>query len=317
MRRTPENSLPGDSAPGSAVEGSPPGRLALWWMAARPKTLSAAAVPVAVGAAVAVHDGLFQLLPVLAALLGAFLIQVGTNFANDYYDFRKGADTAERVGPTRVTQAGLIAPEAVFRAMVLTFAASALVGAWLVWIGGWPIAVVGVLSIASGIAYTGGPWPLGYKGLGDVFVFVFFGLVATVGTYWVQTLSWSWPAVIAAIPIGLLSTAILVVNNLRDADTDARAGKRTLAVRFGKSFARGEYVALVGGTVVATVAIAFSVSSPWPLIGLLSAPLLVRGVRSVLRDEGPALNDTLALSAKALAVYGLLLSIGIVLAQAG
>ncbi|TVQ96456.1 MAG: 1,4-dihydroxy-2-naphthoate polyprenyltransferase [Deltaproteobacteria bacterium] len=309
---TPHGLLPEGPTP-SPAPGSAPSRLSLWWMAARPKTLSAAAVPVLVGVAVALLDGLFRPLPALAALLGAFLIQVGTNLANDYYDFKKGADTEERLGPTRVTQAGLIAPDAVFRAMVLTFAASALVGLYLVWIGGWPIVVIGLLSIASGVAYTGGPWPLGYNGLGDLFVFVFFGLVATVGTYWVQALEWSWLALAAAVPVGLLSTAILVVNNLRDADTDALAGKRTLAVRFGKPAARAEYVALVVLAFASAGLVAWLAASPWPLLSLLAFPLAIRGVRSVLRDEGPVLNDTLALTAKLLALHGLLLAVGIAL----
>ena len=296
-----------------ADRGVPASRVGLWWMAARPKTLSAAAVPVLVGVAVALLDGVFRPLPALAALLGAFLIQVGTNLANDYYDFRKGADTEDRLGPTRVTQAGLIAPEAVFRAMTLTFILAAVVGLYLVGIGGWPILVVGLLSIASGIAYTGGPYPLGYNGLGDLFVFVFFGIVATVGTYWVQALQWSWLVLLASIPVGALSTAILVVNNLRDADTDAQAGKRTLAVRFGKPAARGEYIAMIVLAYASTVLIAWWSASPWPLLSLLSLPLAVRGVRSVLRDEGTVLNDTLALTAKLLAVYGLLLAIGLAL----
>lgn len=218
----------------------------IWLLAARPKTLPAAAAPVIVGTAVAISEGVFSFGPALAALLGALLIQIGTNLANDVFDFKKGADTGERLGPMRVTQAGLLSPEQVMQGMWATFGLAVVVGLYLVYVGGWPIVLVGLLSIAAGIAYTGGPFPLGYNGLGDIFVFIFFGLVAVCGTYYVQAQAISRVAYFAAIPIGLLATAILVVNNLRDIETDKKVGKKTLAVRLGREGAQMEYVLLIG-----------------------------------------------------------------------
>ena len=207
----------------------------MWLLAARPATLPAAVVPVLVGTAAALHGGVqLQVGPFVAALVAALLIQIGTNFANDVFDFRKGADTAERLGPPRVTQSGMVPPEQVLIATFVTFGLAALVGVYLVLVGGWPILVVGVLSILAGLAYTGGPWPIGYHSLGDLFVFIFFGVVAVVGSAYLQTLSITPLAVWASFPVGLLVTAILVVNNLRDIDTDRQVGKKTLAVRLGR-----------------------------------------------------------------------------------
>ena len=207
----------------------------VWLLAARPATLPAAVVPVLVGTAAALHGGVqLQIGPFVAALVAALLIQIGTNFANDVFDFHKGADTAERLGPPRVTQSGLVPPEQVLIATFVTFGLAALVGVYLVLVGGWPILVVGVLSILAGLAYTGGPWPLGYHSLGDLFVFIFFGVVAVVGSAYLQTLTITPLAVWASFPVGLLVTAILVVNNLRDIDTDRQVGKKTLAVRLGR-----------------------------------------------------------------------------------
>lgn len=281
-----------------------------WVLATRPKTLPAAAVPVAVGTAVAAAHDSFALLPALAALLGALLIQVGTNLANDYFDFKKGADDEHRLGPTRVTQAGLISEGAVRAAMLATFALAALVGVYLVGVGGWPILVIGILSILSGIAYTGGPFPLGYNGLGDLFVFVFFGVVAVCGTYWVQAGVWSWDALVASLPVGLLSTAILVVNNYRDMETDRKVGKNTLAVRFGARAARAQYVGLVVLAFVVPVAQVVS-GRPVSLLGsLLAIPLAAVVVRRFLRLRGAELNGVLAATAGVLMVFGLLYSIG-------
>ncbi|HYX90253.1 MAG TPA: 1,4-dihydroxy-2-naphthoate polyprenyltransferase, partial [Myxococcaceae bacterium] len=210
-----------------ALSAPRPG-LAAWILAARPKTLAAAVMPVCVGTALAYGSGKGRAGPALAALAGALLIQIGTNLANDFFDFKKGADTGARLGPTRVTQAGLIAPEAVFTAAMLAFGAAVAVGLYLTWVAGWPILVIGLLSVASGYAYTGGPYPLGYHGLGDAFVFVFFGLVAVAGTYYAHALALTPLAVAAGVPLGALSTGLLAVNNLRDVETDARAGKRTL-----------------------------------------------------------------------------------------
>src|SRR5579875_960856 len=201
-----------------------------WYLAARPHTLPAAVVPVLVGTALAIADRHFNLPVALATLLASLLIQIGTNFANDYYDFHKGADTEERLGPMRVTASGVFTPAQVAKATAITFALALVVGLYLVWAGGVPILLIGLFSILSGIAYTGGPYPLGYNGLGDVFVFVFFGLVAVMGTYFLQAGTVTLGAFMAAVPVGLLCTNILIVNNLPDIDTDRAAGKRTLAV---------------------------------------------------------------------------------------
>ena len=298
-----------------------------WVIAARPQTLPAAAAPVIVGTGLAVHDDVFAALPALAALLGAALIQIGTNFANDYYDAVQGADTEAREGFTRVTAGGLIAPATVKRAMYLTFAAAILLGTYLVYVGGAPILVIGLLSVASGIAYTGGPYPLGYHGLGDLFVFVFFGLVAVAGTYYVQAaatlaapLSVGIPpgtlpvaAVVAALPIAALSTDILVVNNVRDREEDATTGKRTLAVRFGYGFARAQFVAML--------ALAYAVPA-WFLLRpghsaavalpYLTLPYAAVITRTMLTEiAGEVLNPTLERTGRLLAGYAVLFAVGL------
>lgn len=213
-----------------------------WLLAIRPKTLTVSLAPVILGTALAYHDGYFSPSYLALTLLGALLIQIGTNLSNDYFDFQKGADTHERVGPTRVTQAGLISPGQVKAAFILVFACAACLGVLLVMRGGWPILLIGLASILSGMAYTAGPYALAYLGLGELFVLIFFGPVAVVGTYYVQALKFSGSAFWAGIAIGLLSCAILVVNNLRDIDQDKKANKKTLAVRFGRRFAHLEYV---------------------------------------------------------------------------
>jgi len=214
-----------------------------WWEAARPRTLPAAVAPVLVASALAWHDGLFHGAAAATCLLFAVLIQIGTNYANDYFDFRKGADTQERVGPRRAVAAGLIAPEVMKRAMVLVFSVAFLVGLSLLQFGGWPLLVVGITSIICGVIYTGGPYPLAYHGWGDVFVFIFFGLVAVGATYFVQTGTISGAAWACGIGIGALSTNILIVNNYRDIETDRKAGKRTLVVRWGRGFAQIQFAA--------------------------------------------------------------------------
>lgn len=290
------------------------GPLRAWAMAARPPTLPAAIVPVLVGTAVAAAVGSFRLLPFLAALIASTLIQVGTNFANDYFDFVKGADTHERIGPTRVTQSGLLQPAQVRNAMILTFGLAALFGLYLIFVGGWPILLVGVLSIAAGVLYTGGPWPLGYHGLGDVFVFVFFGLVAVCGTTYVQAgyvplLAW-----LAALPVAGLVTAILVVNNLRDVRTDRAAGKHTLAVIFGPAFARAEYaLLLVGAYALLPVIWLVGGASAWALLPLVSLPLALPLLRTVLREDGAPLNRALKGTGQLELVFGALLAIGLLL----
>jgi 1,4-dihydroxy-2-naphthoate octaprenyltransferase len=284
-----------------------------WSLGARPKTLPAAAAPVIVGAAVAFSEGVFKAGPAAAALLAALLIQIGTNLANDVFDFKKGADSGERLGPMRVTQAGLLTPEQVTVGMAVTFGLAALLGVYLVIIGGWPILVVGLLSILAGIAYTGGPFPLGYNGLGDLFVFIFFGLAAVCGTYYVQAGFVSPAAFWAAVPMGLLATAILVVNNLRDLETDRRAGKRTLAVRLGAKGARVEYVLLlIIAYLVPLLAWLSGVMSVGAVAVWVSIPLTRPLIRAVYQDTGRALNKTLAGTARLELVYALLLSVGLI-----
>ena len=288
-------------------------RAQAWLLAARPKTLTAALAPVLVGTALAIHDGVLAWLPALAALVGATLIQVGTNFANDYYDFVRGGDTADRVGPVRVTQAGILTPEAVKAGMWTALGSALLVGTYLVWVGGWPIVWIGLSSLACAVLYTGGPFPLAYHGLGDVFVFVFFGLVAVSGTYYVQGLSWPPDAFLAGAALGALNTAILVANNLRDIETDARVGKHTLAVRVGRRGSQVQYVAMLFVASVVPV-VGWRVFG-WPaasLAALLVAPLCLAPTRRVLTHTDPAeLLPALGETARVVGVYGLLLGLGL------
>ena len=295
-----------------AQAAPPPAGIRVWLLAARPRTLTAAVAPVLVGTAVAAAYGGFRPLPALAALLTAMCLQIGTNFANDYHDFQRGADTHERVGPRRVTQSGLVAPRTVRAAALATFAVAFVIGIYLAAIGGWPILITGLASIAAGWAYTGGPWPFGYHGLGDVFVFVFFGLVATAGTTYVQVHAVPPAAWIAAVPVGALATAILVVNNLRDIATDARAGKRTLAVRLGPSRTRAQYVLLLAVAFAAPFAL-LPLSRPWVLLPLAALPLAMPPLRLVLRGQGAELNAALGGTARLQLAYGALLALGLVL----
>ncbi len=295
-------------------------------IAARPQTLPAAAAPVIVGVGLAVRDGAFAPLPALAALVGAALIQVGTNFANDYYDAIQGADTDDREGFTRVVASGLIEPGEVKRAMWLTFAAAVLVGTYLVYVGGIPILVIGLASVAAGIAYTGGPYPLGYHGLGDLFVFVFFGVIAVAGTYYVQAAALAgeafplWlpegtvtlAAVVASLPIAALSTNILVVNNVRDLEEDAETGKRTLAVRFGYRFSRGQFLALLALAYLSPFWFLAEGYGLAVLLPLLTLPLAVGVARTVLTETaGDALNPALESTGKLLAAYAVAFAVGL------
>lgn len=284
-----------------------------WIMASRPKTLSAAAAPVVVGTGVAAWHGLVTLLPALAALVGALLIQIATNLANDYYDFVRGGDTHERIGPTRVTQAGLLAPETVKRGTAVVLGAAFLVGIYLVWVGGWPIVFIGLASLACAVLYTGGPFPLAYHGLGDLFVFVFFGILAVSGTTYVQTLHWPPDALLAGVAMGALTTAILVVNNLRDIRSDARAGKRTMAVILGPTGTRAEYILLLfAALVIPVVGVA---RFGWPLSSLaavLVTPLCISPIQRVLTHEHPAeLLPALGETSRVVALYGALLALGL------
>ena len=292
-----------------------PTPLQIWIQASRLRTLPAAIAPVLIGCALTLADGTFHLPAAAVALLGAVLIQLGTNYANDYFDFKNGADNEKRVGPTRATAAGLVTPEAMRRAYILTFALTVPVCAYLALRGGWPVLALGAASIASGILYTGGPRPLGYMGLGDLFVLVFFGPVAVAGTYYVQALSVTPESLVAGLAPGLISTAILVVNNLRDISTDAEVGKNTLAVRFGPTFVRVEYLlALLLAAATPPVLVALTggqhrLALAASLILLPALPL----IRSVWTTDGRALDPNLGKTGQILALYSLLFSVGWVL----
>ncbi len=285
-----------------------------WMLAIRPKTLPAVIGPVLAGWGVAWHDGVFRLGPALAALVGGLLLQIGANLANDVADFHRGADTSERLGPVRVTQAGLLSPEEVTRGMWVAFGLAALVGIYLIIEAGWPVVLIGLTAILAAIGYTGGPMPYGYYGLGDLFVFIYFGLAAVVGTYFVQARTVSPAAWWAAVPLGLLAVAILVVNNLRDIPTDRKAGKRTLAVLLGARGARLEYdLCLVGAYGTVTLAVLLGVFPPGALLTWLSLPWAwrVRGI--VHTQEGRALNPALGKTGQLVLLFGALLAIGMAL----
>ncbi len=291
-------------------------RVRIWLEATRPRTLPAAVAPVLVGTALAAREGLFRPGAAAACLGFALLVQVGTNLANDYFDFLKGADTAERVGPRRAVAAGLIAPATMRRAMVAVFAAAFLVGLTLLGYGGWPLLVIGVASILCGVAYTGGPYPLAYHGWGDVFVFLFFGLVAVGATALVQTGRWSAAAWVAGAGLGALATNILVANNYRDVETDAKAGKRTLLVRWGRAYGRGQFAAahLLAGITPGALA-GLGVLSPAVAVILagLAGGMGFKQSRDLARANTPAacivlLGDT----GRWLAIYGVVLAAGLV-----
>ena len=286
--------------------------LALWLTASRPKTLPAAMAPVIIGTAIALGDDGLHWGAAFAALIAALLIQIGTNLANDYFDFISGADTEARSGPTRLTQAGLVSPQAMWRATLLTFGLAALVGLYLVARGGMPVVVIGVASILAGLAYTGGPFPYGYRGLGDIFVLIFFGPVAVAGTHYVQTLQFSPEAAIAGLGPGLISVAVLAVNNLRDIDTDAAAGKRTLAVRFGERFARREHtLALVIAALLPLEFWVLGTHGPAMALTLLMLPAALPVIRTVWETrDGAALNAALAGTGRLLVLYAVLFCVG-------
>ena len=297
-----------------------------WLMAARPQTLPAGAAPVLVGTGLAIGTGVFDPLPAAFALVGALLLQIGTNFANDYYDAVRGADTDDREGFQRVTAGGLIEPGSVKRAMYATFGLSVLIGTYLVYVGGVPILVVGVASVVAGITYTGGPLPYGYRGLGDLFVFVFFGLVAVSGTYYVQAVggvAGPFPlwipagtvpvaAVVAGLPAAGLSTAILVVNNVRDRETDAASGKRTLAVILGYRVSRIEWSAAVGTAYAVPVVFGLEGYHAAVLAPLVTAPLAARIGHTVwTRTDGAALNPALERTGRLLFAHSALFAAGL------
>ncbi len=289
-----------------------PSKVSAWFLATRPRTLVAGAVPVTVGSALAFRDGFFQLLPALGCLVGALLIQIGTNLVNDYFDFKRGADNADRLGPPRATQQGWLTSKAVFTGAMVCFALAFAVGMYLVSVVGWPLFIVGVTSLLAGYAYTGGPFPLAYNGLGDVFVLVFFGFVAVGGTYYVQAGAVSLQAWLAAIPVGLLGVALLAVNNTRDEKTDAAAGKRTLVVRLGAGFGRAEYVTcLVVSLLVPLALVVSGLTTPWVLLAWLSVPLMRAPLKLLFNENGAALNAALAGTARLQMVYGLLFAVGL------
>jgi 1,4-dihydroxy-2-naphthoate octaprenyltransferase len=273
-----------------------PSALRIWVMAARIRTLPAAVAPVLVGTSLALGAGHFRPLAFVAALLGAIFIQVGTNLSNDYSDARRGADAEDRLGPVRVTAGGLVPPKQVLVATWVTFGLAVLCGVYLVAVAGWELIAVGAASILAGVLYTGGPRPYGYEGLGEVFVFLFFGIVAVVGSYFVQVQELPWEPFVCAVPVGLLASAILVVNNVRDIDTDRRAGKRTLAVRLGRPRTRVLYTEMVLlAFISAPLPWVLGSMSAWLLLCWVTAPLALRLVRVVrTRVDGPALNGALA-----------------------
>lgn len=289
--------------------------LRLWAMAARPRTLPAAVAPVLVGTALAGSEDVFRPLAFAAALVGSIFIQIGTNLSNDYSDARRGADTEDRLGPVRVTAGGLMPPRTVLVGTYVAFGVAVAAGAYLVAVAGWELLLVGAASILAGVLYTGGPRPYGYEGLGEVFVFLFFGVVAVTGSYFVQTERLTWEAFALSVPVGLLAAAILVANNVRDADTDRRAGKRTLAVRLGRERARRLYATCVYLSFVVPPAVwAAGGLSAWVLLALMALPLAPPVVRTVAsRTDGPSLNRALAHTGRLLAVFSLLLSAGVLL----
>ena len=288
-----------------------PGPVRRWVEGARPRTLPASAVPVVVGSAVAIAGGGFVWWRALLALVVSVAIQVGTNYANDYSDGVRGTDRA-RVGPLRLVASGLASPGAVKRAAFAAFGVAGVAGLALAAVAGWWLVAVGAACFAAGWFYTGGPRPYGYAGLGEVFVFVFFGLVATIGTAYVQLERFNGLEVLAAVPVGLASVALLVINNLRDIDTDAAAGKRTLATRIGAPATRTLYALAILTPFVFVVAIA--VVRPWALLGLGALPLALIPVRRVRAGEtGRGLIEVLGQTGRAQLALGALLAVGIAL----
>jgi 1,4-dihydroxy-2-naphthoate octaprenyltransferase len=289
--------------------------LHIWLMAARPRTLPAAVAPVLVGTALAATEGTFRPLTFVAAMLGAVFIQIGTNLSNDYSDARRGADTEDRLGPVRVTAGGLVPPRQVLVATYVAFGLAVLAGAYLIATAGWELLLIGVASILAGVLYTGGPRPYGYEGLGEVFVFLFFGVVAVTGSYFAQVEDLTWEAFVLAVPVGLLASAILVVNNVRDLETDRRAGKRTLAVRLGRERARTLYAVMVYGAFVCAPLpwlLGSDELSAWLALALIALPLAVPVVRTVRqRTDGPSLNGALAKTGMLQLGFCSLLSAGI------
>lgn len=287
--------------------------LSIWIQAARPQTLAAAFVPVCVGVALAIRDGKFDLIPSFIALFSAFLIQIGTNFANDYFDFQKGADTDERIGFERATAQGHISAGTMRNAAIITMGGAFLLGLYLVWHAGWIIFGLGIASLICGILYTGGPFPLGYNGLGDIFVFLFFGFVAVMGTYYVNALEWSNASFWASFAVGALSTNILVVNNLRDVEQDRIAGKNTLGVLFGEQVLRWEYLIMLFLALAIPLHYYFQLGyNSYIFIPYLSLPLAALLLKQIWTEKDKRkLNTTLERTAQFMTLFGILFSTGI------
>lgn len=294
--------------------GAQPSIPKAWFLAARPKTLPASIAPILVGTAVAIHEDGFHAMTAVMALLTALLLQIAANFANDALDFRRGADTAERTGPMRVVASGLISPEAVLRATGLMLVLATLSGLYLVWRGGWPFLALGVFALVCAVAYTGGPWPLAYLGLGEVFVFIFFGPIAVTGTAYLQTMDLTWLALAASVPSGLMAICILIVNNVRDLEQDRRARKHTVAVRIGDQASRREYVLIQQLTLIIPF-IFWGVGwlNAWSLLTVLAWPLFWQLWRQIGAWQGAKLNATLGATGRTSLVYSILLSIALVL----
>jgi 1,4-dihydroxy-2-naphthoate octaprenyltransferase len=286
-----------------------------WWLAARLPSLPASIGPVLVGSALAVREGVFSLPVFLATLSAAVLLQIGANYANDVFDYLKGADR-QRLGPLRVTQSGLLTPRQMLIGTAVVFALAALIGAYLVAVGGWPILVVGTLAIICAIAYTAGPFPLAYHGLGDLFAFLFFGVVAVMGTAYLQLGKLTWLAFAASLSNACLATCIIIVNNLRDIDTDRLAHKRTLAVRIGDRLTRVEYTALmIAAYLVPSLLLITMMPGRWGLaLPLASAPAAIALVRDLWRTpRSPALNPILGRTARLNLLFSVLFAAGLVL----
>ncbi|MFZ1517482.1 MAG: 1,4-dihydroxy-2-naphthoate polyprenyltransferase [Ignavibacteriaceae bacterium] len=289
-------------------------KLQCWILASRPRTLPAALVPVMVGSALAIYHGIFFPHYSIIALLCSILIQIGTNFTNDLYDFLKGTDTEERKGPLRVLASGLISVKEMKWGIFLIFFTAFLLGLYLVYSVGLMILWIGIFSIIAGLAYTAGPFPLAYNGLGDLFVFIFFGIVGTVGTYYLHAQQFNFLAFLISLPVGALITNILIVNNYRDIEEDKSAGKNTLAVLLGKDFSRYEYIFFILISFFIPFLLHFKYDfNIWIFLPYITLPIAITLVKMIYALTGTQLNKTLELSAKFSAIYGLLLSIGIIL----
>lgn len=287
----------------------------LWFLAARPKTLPASVAPILLGTGVAIHEGGFHAPTAIMALLTALLLQIAANFANDAFDFKRGADTHERTGPTRIVASGYVSANAVLWATALTLALAVLSGLALVWRGGWPFLLLGIFAVICAVAYTGGPWPLAYLGLGEVFVFLFFGPIAVTGTAYLQTLDLTVLSLAAAVPSGLMAVCILIVNNVRDLEQDRRANKHTVAVRIGDRASRREYVLIQQLTLVLPFLFwSFGWLNAWSLLTILSWPFFWQLWRQIGERQGAALNPTLGATGRTSLIFNTLLAVALALA---